>query len=151
VLAPVTGAVVLVFAIWTRVTSGNGFLLSIPELIAVLGALAAIALVRERRLGLAFGATSLTIAAAVASLFGELYPRVMVSSTSPANDLTVVGTASSPYALQAVTVVAGVMLPFVLLYQGWTYHVFRRRLGAGHQPESDGTSAASRSSSTTGS
>ena len=84
---------------------------------------------RERRLGLAFGATSLTIAAIVASLFGELMPRVMVSSTSPANSLTIVGTASSPYALQVVTVVAAVMLPFVLLYQGWTYHVFRRRLG----------------------
>jgi cytochrome d ubiquinol oxidase subunit II len=138
VLAPVTGLIVVVFAIWTRVTSGNGFLLSIPELIAVLGALAAFALVRERRLGLAFGATSLTIASVVASLFGELYPRVMVSSTAPANDLTVVGTASSPYALQVVTVVAAVMLPFVLLYQGWTYHVFRRRLGAGDHAKSNG-------------
>jgi hypothetical protein len=29
-----------------------------------------------------------------------------------------------------MTWVAGVLLPVVLLYQGWTYYVFRRRLGA---------------------
>ena len=113
-------------------------LLSVPELIAALGAVAAVVLVRERRLGLAFAATSLTIAAVVASLFGELYPRVMVSSTSPAYDLTVAGTTSSPYALRVMTVVAAVVLPFVLLYQGWSYHVFRRRLGAGHHVAADG-------------
>src|ERR1700712_3726069 len=138
VLAPVTVVVVLGFAIWTRVTSGHGVLLSIPELLAVLGALAAAVLVRERRLGLAFGATSLTIASVVASLFGELFPRVMVSSTSPAYDLTIAGAAASPYALQVTTVVAAVMVPFVLLYQGWTYHVFRRRLGAGDRAKSNG-------------
>ena len=131
VLAPVVGVVVLGFAIWTRVTSGHGVLLSIPELTAVLAALAAVVLVWERRLGLAFAATSVTIAAVVASLFGELYPRVMISSTSPAFDLTVAGTASSSYSLVVTTVVAAVMVPVVLLYQGWTYHVFRRRLGAG--------------------
>ena len=141
VLAPVTGVVVLGFAIWTRVTSGHGVLLSIPELLAVLGALAAAVLVRERRLGLAFGATSLTIASVVASLFGELYPRVMVSSTSPAYDLTIAGAAASPYALQVTTVVALVMLPFVLLYQGWTYHVFRRRLGSGDRTKTNGVVA----------
>ncbi len=142
VLAPVTVVVVVVFAFWTRVTSGHGVLLSLPELIAALGALAAVVLVRERRLRLAFGATSLTIAGVVASLFGELYPRVMVSSTSPAYDLTVAGTASSPYALRVMTVVAAVVLPFVLLYQGWSYHVFRRRLGAGHHVAADGVEVA---------
>ena len=142
VLAPVTVVVVLGFAIWTRVTSGHGVLLSIPELLAALGALAAAVLVRERRLGLAFGATSLTIASVVASLFGELFPRVMVSSTSPAYDLTIAGAAASPYALQVTTVVAAVMVPFVLLYQGWTYHVFRRRLSAGDRAKSNGVVVA---------
>ena len=28
-----------------------------------------------------------------------------------------------------MSVVALVLLPVVLLYQGWTYHVFRRRVG----------------------
>jgi cytochrome d ubiquinol oxidase subunit II len=28
-----------------------------------------------------------------------------------------------------ITVVAAIFVPVVLLYQGWTYHVFRARLG----------------------
>ncbi|MCD2195216.1 cytochrome d ubiquinol oxidase subunit II [Actinomycetospora endophytica] len=142
VLAPVTGVIVLGFAVATQIVSGRGVLISVPELLAVLAVITAAVLVRERRLGLAFGATSLTIAAVVASIFGELYPRVLVSTTSPANDLTVAGTASSPYALGVMTVVAGVMLPVVLAYQGWTYHVFRRRLGVGNGAERDGTTVA---------
>ena len=52
----------------------------------------------------------------------------MVSSTNSAFDLTVQNTASSPYALKVMTVVAAVFLPLVLLYQGWTYYVFRARV-----------------------
>ena len=51
----------------------------------------------------------------------------MVSSTSAANNLTVAGTASGDYALKVMTVVALVMTPVVLLYQGWSYWVFRAR------------------------
>jgi cytochrome bd ubiquinol oxidase subunit II len=52
----------------------------------------------------------------------------MVSSTSKAYNLTVHNTASPPYALKAMTVVVVVFLPLVLLYQAWTYYVFRRRV-----------------------
>jgi cytochrome d ubiquinol oxidase subunit II len=64
----------------------------------------------------------------VAALFANLYPNVMVSSTTTANNLTVAGTASGNYALKVMTVVAGVMLPVVLIYQGWSYWVFRARV-----------------------
>ena len=65
----------------------------------------------------------------VGSIFVALYPNVMVSSTDTANNLTVAGAASSSYALTVMTVVAVVLVPLVLLYQGWTYHVFRARVG----------------------
>ena len=58
----------------------------------------------------------------------DLYPNVMVSSTSPAYNLTVHNTASPPYSLKAMTVVVIVFLPLVLAYQTWTYYVFRRRV-----------------------
>jgi cytochrome d ubiquinol oxidase subunit II len=64
----------------------------------------------------------------VISLFTNLYPDVLVSSTNPSYSLTVDSTASSHYALQVMTVVAVVLLPIVLAYQAWTYVVFRRRL-----------------------
>jgi cytochrome d ubiquinol oxidase subunit II len=52
----------------------------------------------------------------------------MVSSTTPANNLTVAATASGDYALKVMTVVAAIMFPVVLMYQGWSYWVFRARL-----------------------
>ena len=44
------------------------------------------------------------------------------------SSLTISGAASAHYALSVITVVAAVLLPVMLLYQGWTYHVFRARL-----------------------
>jgi cytochrome d ubiquinol oxidase subunit II len=134
ILGPVTAVVVLAFVAWTRIESGHGLLLSVVELGAVLAAVAAAVLVRSGRDGAAFAATSATMAAVVVSIFTELYPRVMVSSLGAANDLTVSGSASSPYALRVMTVVLAVLLPVVLAYQGWTYHVFRSRLTPSEPP-----------------
>jgi cytochrome d ubiquinol oxidase subunit II len=60
----------------------------------------------------------------------------MVSQPDFANSLTVDGTASSHYALTVMTVVAVIVAPIVLLYQGWTYHVFRGRIGLEEPSES---------------
>src|SRR3954452_15481799 len=128
VLAPVTALAVLGSSIWTRVVSGGGFLLSFVELAAVLAAIAAVVLVNTGNDGPAFAATTVTMASVVVSLFAELYPRVMISSLNSADDLTAENTASASYALTVMTVVLAVLLPVVLLYQGWTYHVFRGRL-----------------------
>ena len=127
-VAPVTGAAVLAFVIWTHVTASNAFLLNPIELLAVLAALAAVWLVYEHRDGFAFAATTITIASCIASIFVGLYPNVMVSSTSAAYNLTVHNTASGAYSLKVMTVVVIIFLPFVLAYQTWTYYVFRRRL-----------------------
>jgi cytochrome bd ubiquinol oxidase subunit II len=103
-----------------------------PLLPAVLG-IAALALaaflVFARRSAPAFAMTALGTVLFVATLFTSLYPRVMVSSTDFANSLTVEDASSSHYALAVMTVVALIVTPIVLLYQGWTYYVFRHRLG----------------------
>ena len=127
-VAPVTGAAVVAFAVWTHVTSSSTFFLNPVELLAVLAALAAIWLVYEHREGFAFAATTVTMAASIASIFVGLYPNVMVSSTNAAYNLTVHNTASGGYSLKVMTVVVIIFLPFVLAYQAWTYYVFRRRI-----------------------
>jgi cytochrome d ubiquinol oxidase subunit II len=134
-LGPIAALVVVAFVAWTRIVSGHGVLLSVVELGAVLAAVAAAVLVRSGRDGAA------TMAAVVVSIFTELYPRVMVSSLGAANDLTVSGSASSSYALRVMTVVLVVLLPVVLVYQGWTYHVFRNRL-SGAETRGDGDEPA---------
>jgi cytochrome d ubiquinol oxidase subunit II len=69
-----------------------------------------------------------TIASCILAIFVDLYPNLMVSSTSSAYSLTVHNTASPSYALKEITIVVVVFLPLVLLYQAWTYYVFRRRV-----------------------
>jgi cytochrome d ubiquinol oxidase subunit II len=127
-VAPVTAAAVTGFIIWTHVTAGTTFFLNVIELLAILAAIAAVWLVYDRRDGFAFTATAVTIAACILSIFVDLYPNVMVSSTSKAYNLTVHNTASGAYSLKAMTVVVIVFLPLVLLYQAWTYYVFRKRV-----------------------
>ena len=70
------------------------------------------------------------MATTVASIFIDLYPNVMVSSTDSANNLTVANSARAHYALKVMTVVAVVLFPLVLLYQGWNFHVFRHRIAS---------------------
>jgi len=121
-------AAVVGFAVWTQATAGSWF--SPPALVAVLAALAAAWQLGRGRDGLAFAATAVTMAAVVVTVFVALYPRVMVSTLGSANDLTVTSTASSPYSLKVMTVTAAFLFPVVLVYQGWTNYVFRRRVGA---------------------
>jgi cytochrome d ubiquinol oxidase subunit II len=127
-VAPFTAAAVVAFAIWTHVTARTTFFLNPIELLAVLAAIAAVWLVYDHHEGLAFAATSVTMASCILSIFVGLYPNVMVSSTNAAYNLTVHNTASGPYSLKAMTVVVVIFLPFVLAYQVWTYYVFRQRV-----------------------
>jgi cytochrome d ubiquinol oxidase subunit II len=107
----------------------------------VLAAVAALALVggllanRVRREGWAFIGTAVAIATAVAALFAGLYPDVMPSTPHEAFSLTVSNASSTPYTLKIMTWVALVFTPIVLLYQGWTYWVFRKRLGVADIPQ----------------
>ncbi|MFJ3791244.1 cytochrome d ubiquinol oxidase subunit II [Kitasatospora sp. NPDC090091] len=129
-IAPPTVLAVLAFLPWTHSTAGRGVLPDIIELIAMLAVIAAGWLLLGRHEGWAFVATTVTIATTVLSVFVDLYPRLMVSSTDPAYNLTVQNSASGNYALKVMSVVAIVFLPLVLAYQGWTYHVFRLRVSA---------------------
>ena len=85
-------------------------------------------LITRRRFGWAFIMNSLTIALTVVTTFRGLYPRVMVSSLNPDWSLTVTNASSTPYTLRVMTIIALVMVPIVLLYQGWNFYIFRKRV-----------------------
>lgn len=91
--------------------------------------------IHHERMGWAFIMTALTIALSTITIFMSLYPRVIVSSLNPAWSLTIYNASSSPYTLQVMTIVALIFVPIVLAYQGWTYWVFRQRLGRESQLE----------------
>ena len=133
-LSVVAALIVAAFLSWTVAVAvdRNDKDVFPPILPAALG-IAAVALavlfVLGRRSGWAFVMTALATVLWVATIFTSLYPRVMVSSTDFANSLTVDSASSAHYALAVMSVVAAIFLPLVLLYQGWTYHVFRARVG----------------------
>ena len=81
-----------------------------------------------KREGISFSLLVFTIITAVGSLFAALFPNVLPSSTDPAFSLTIENASSSQYTLTVMSWVAVVMIPLVLLYQGWTYWVFRKRV-----------------------
>jgi len=124
----VASALVVGFVAWTLAVTGHADVPGPVQVLAVLAVLAAAWLASTDSDGWAFTASAVAIAATVGSLFIELYPHVMVSSTSAAYDLTVANTASGHYALVVMTIVTVLMFPLVLLYQGWSFHVFRARV-----------------------
>jgi cytochrome d ubiquinol oxidase subunit II len=83
---------------------------------------------RIKRNGWAFAMTAISIATTTITLFMILFPRVMVSSLDPAFSLTIYNASSSQYTLQIMTIIAVILVPVVLIYQGWTYYIFRKRL-----------------------
>jgi len=95
--------------------------------------LVALAANRKGREGVAFGAAAAGIAAATAALFTALYPNVLPSTINAAYTLTTGSASSTAKTLALMTVIACIFLPFVLLYQGWTYWVFRKRVSAAPQ------------------
>jgi cytochrome d ubiquinol oxidase subunit II len=84
--------------------------------------------IRERSPGWAFAMTGTCIIFSTVSLFMGLYPRVMVSSANPDWSLTIYNAASSQYTLRVMSIVAAIFIPIVLLYQGWSYYIFRKRI-----------------------
>ena len=104
----------------------------VPDAVPLVGLAAVLVvgwLVRERLAGWAFLATGAGIVLITATIFLNLYPRVMVSSLDPGFSLTITNASSRSYTLGVMTIVAAIFTPLVLLYQGWTYWVFRQRIG----------------------
>ena len=137
------GAVAVVVAFgfftWVHVGLSTGFVPEPLEALALMAVIAAAWLAHARADGWAFLAAAVGIGGTVGSLFTELFPRVMISSTNTAYNLTVGNTASPSYTLKVMTVVSVVLLPVVVIYQAWSYHTFRARLST---PKVDGTGDA---------
>jgi cytochrome bd ubiquinol oxidase subunit II len=129
--AAVFGAAFLIWTVKVAVDNNDQDVLqsAIPAAAAIGAVVLAIVLQFWGRRGWAFVLTALGIALSVGTIFASLYPRVMVSSPNFANSLTISNSASAHYTLAVMTVVAVVITPLILLYQGWTYYVFRARVG----------------------
>ena len=136
-IATKVGVVTALLAVALLVTLGvqhGGVWSWLTTAVAAGSLLAALGANLRGREGWAFVGTFVTIAMAVATYFLLLFPDVMPSTLNEAWSLTVDNASSTDYTLKIMTVVALVFTPIVLLYQSWTYWVFRKRIGTQHIP-----------------
>jgi cytochrome d ubiquinol oxidase subunit II len=122
--------VTVAFVVWTYFATDllSGFKGLLPAVLAAVSLLITGWLIRVNKTGWAFITGSLTIVLATVMVFAGLYPRILISSLDPAYNLTITNAASSPYTLKVMSIVAAVFVPVVLLYQSWTYWIFRKRV-----------------------
>lgn len=134
-------AMVVGFVIWTRAIAGGA---DVPDPVQIASVIAVIFAARlaitDNHDGWAFTATVIAIAATIGSIFINMYPTVMVSSTNASYNLTVANSASGSYALKVMTVAAVIFFPLVLMYQGWSFHAFRARVKTPAEPADGPTS-----------
>jgi cytochrome bd ubiquinol oxidase subunit II len=126
--------VAVIFLAWTGIAH-----FSLPYLALALCAAVALVVSWIANLrgveGWSFGFMAATIAFAVLSLFAALYPNVLPASNNPAHSLTISNASSATYTLQVMSWVALIFLPLILLYQGWSYWVFRKRVTRDQIPQ----------------
>ncbi|MCX6399179.1 MAG: cytochrome d ubiquinol oxidase subunit II [Propionibacteriales bacterium] len=129
----VTAALAVVFLAWTQQQTGTAGS-AVAFVAAAVGLVSAGLFARAGREGRAFAGTFLAIALAVGGLFLALFPDVMPTTLGDGTGLTTTNAAATAYTLRIMTVVAVLFTPVVLLYQGWTYWVFRKRIAVHHIP-----------------
>ena len=121
--------ILALFLVATNMTSTStaGIIFTI---VSILAGISGYILYRSKRHGLSFGLLVLASAANTATIFGALFPNVMISSTNPDWSLTIYNAASSTNTLTVMSIVVAIFLPLVLAYQAWNYWVFRKRISA---------------------
>jgi cytochrome d ubiquinol oxidase subunit II len=145
-LAPIAFFITFVFLGWTYLSAHawhqSGLVPPFLPIVTLIVLAAASWLTRDKMDGWAFIAVSLTIVGLFTTLMLNLYPDVLISSVSRADTITITQAASHPYTLKVMSIVAVIFTPFVLVYQGWTYWVFRKRV-ARPSEETTGAPASS--------
>src|ERR1700748_566041 len=130
---PATG-LVAGFGLWTQLAHGKNWTWLVLG-VAVVAQLAAVLLEWRRASdGWAFASTASVVAAVVVLLFGALYPNLVPSTLNPQWSVTIYNASSTPYTLKIMTWVTAIMAPVTVIYQAWTYWVFRQRISAERIP-----------------
>ncbi|MEV4206872.1 cytochrome d ubiquinol oxidase subunit II [Nocardia salmonicida] len=115
------------FGLWTQLAYGAGWTWIVLAT-AVLGLVLAAVTNIAGRDGWAFVGTTLTVVSVTVLIVGSMFPNVLPSTISPLYDLTIYNASSTPYTLKVMSWAAVIATPVVLIYQGWTYWVFRQRI-----------------------
>ncbi len=118
------GIYTYVAGFWARGIVNPGFI----PLASLAVLLAAGYFINRKMEGWAFIMVGLNIVLTQITFFSMTFPNVMLSTTDPANSLTIYNASSSQYTLTVMSIIALIFVPIILVYQGWTYYMFRKRI-----------------------
>ena len=133
---PVTG-LVGGFGLWTQLSHGKNWTWLVLA-VAVVAQLAAVALVWRRASdGWAF-VHGLGGRGGCDPSVRRAYPNLVPSTLNKQWSVTIYNASSTPYTLKIMTWVTALMAPLTVVYQGWTYWVFRQRISTDRIPPATG-------------
>jgi cytochrome d ubiquinol oxidase subunit II len=124
---PMSKTVVREAGAWMANYGRQPLLWLLPAL-GVVGALAAVVLMRARRTLSAFVASSLAIVGVIGTAGASMFPFVMPSSTQLAASLTVWDSVSSHLTLAIMFYATLIFMPIIIFYTGWAYRVMRGKV-----------------------
>ena len=121
-------AFLVLTAVYTRLF--DNFLahpaLFLLPVVALAGLVGARVMLRAGRLWLAWACSGLFIVGVTFFGVAGMFPGMIISSLDPAATLTAYNASSTELTLSIMLGVALVMVPIVLIYQSWAYHLFRK-------------------------
>lgn len=131
-LIAIAGALMTVFAVWTYLQFSDGDAIAlIFGLLSVVALAIALLGTRLRKYKLAFWLNGLAVLGYTGSIFIALFPNAVPSTVNAQYDLTLTAAAANQYSLQVMTIVTLIAFPVVLIYQAWSFWVFRARIKPG--------------------
>jgi cytochrome d ubiquinol oxidase subunit II len=125
--SPLLKTVVVLPGAWLDNYRGHEVLWLAPTM-ALLASIIAWVLLRVGRPGAAFVSSALTVAATILTAGIALFPFLMPSSTQPDQGLTIWDASSSAKTLFIMLLAVIVLLPIVLAYTVWVFHVLKGKI-----------------------
>ncbi len=121
---PTTKTVIAESGVWLRNYHAHAELYAVPAL-AFFGALVTLLLAKKKRFATAFIASGTMIACTIVTAAVALFPFLLTSSKNPSNSLTVWDASSSHLTLWLMTIASAILVPLVILYSSWAFHILR--------------------------
>jgi cytochrome d ubiquinol oxidase subunit II len=125
---------VAAFGLWTQLAHGKDWTWLVLAAAVVAQSAAVLLVWRRASDGWAFTCVAVVVAAVVILLFGSLYPNLVPSTLDKQWSLTIYNASSTHYTLKVMTWVTAFMAPLTVVYQAWSYWIFRQRLSADRLP-----------------
>ena len=128
---PLAKTVVRTAGAWLANYSREPLTIALP-VVAYLGAIAGILLVRRNSTLAAFVASALSLTGVIGTAGASMFPFIMPSSTHPEASLTVWDSVSSHLTLSIMFWATLIFMPIIIVYTSWAYRVMSGKVTSGY-------------------